>query len=342
LDRRPGLGRGVRWGLALVLAGIAAWLSARQVRWAAVWVALAGSDGRLLAVALATVLATTVVKAARWQVLLRGCQARIGGGRVLRVLLIGQMGNSFLPARLGDVGRAVLTGRQTSGGTAAVLGTIVVEKALDGLMGLLVVGGLALCTPLPGWVRRPVLGLGVVTAGLLLVLVLAASRRQRAMVLLRHLFGWLPAGAQAQVGRAVAGLGLGLGVFRQPGRALAALALSGAVWSLAALTNVVTLAALGITAPGWSAWLVLVTGYVANFLPTLPAQVGVFEYACVLALAAAGVGPEPALAFGLVLHVLVYAPPAVLGPVSMAIEGLGWRGLKQAGARQREYDGLVP
>jgi uncharacterized membrane protein YbhN (UPF0104 family) len=341
LDRRPGLKRGVRWAVALLLAGIAAWLSVRQVEWAAVGQALARADGRLLAVALATVLFTTAAKAARWLVLLRGSQARIGAGRALRVLLIGQMGNSFLPARLGDVGRAVLAGRETRGGTAAALGTIVVEKALDGLMGLGVVGGLALWTPLPGWVRRPALGLGAVTAGLLVVLLLAATRRGWATARSRRLLRWLPAGVRAQVGRAVAGLALGLGSLRRPGAALAALALSGAVWGLAALTNVVTLAALGIEAPGWSPWLVLVAGYAVNLLPTLPAQVGVFEYACIVALAAAGVGPEAGLALGLVLHVVVYGPPAVLGPVSMAMEGVGWKGLRKARARQQEYDGLA-
>jgi uncharacterized membrane protein YbhN (UPF0104 family) len=120
----------------------------------------------------------------------------------------------------------------------------------------------------------------------------------------------------------LSGLAMGLSLFRMPATACLALALSVGVWSLAALTNVVTLAALDIQAPGWSTWLILVTGYVATFLPTIPAQVGVFEYACVLALTSVGVDPEPALVFGLVLHLLVFLPPAVLGPISMGYEGL--------------------
>jgi hypothetical protein len=129
-----------------------------------------------------------------------------------------------------------------------------------------------------------------------------------------------------------------LGLFRQPGRALVALALSAAIWGLAALTNILTLAALGVAAPAWSAWLVVVTGYAATFLPTVPAQIGVFEYAAVLSLEAGGMAPEPALAFALVLHLVVYAPPALLGPLSMAVEGLSWRELQAARPAMLEGD----
>lgn len=325
---------------ALLLAGLAAWLSLRQVSWPALRAVLAGANVPLLALALATVLATTTAKAARWQVLLRAGGASLAGTRVLRVLFIGQMGNSFLPARLGDIARAVLVGPQTEGGVLAAMGTILAEKALDGAIGLLILSGLAMWTPLPGWLRVPVLGLVVLTGGLLALLGLAATRGRRATPLLAALIRPLPACLQERLQRWPVELRLGLGLFRRPGSTLLALAWSAVVWSVAALTNVTTLAAMGIAAPGWSTWLVLVTGYVANFLPAVPTQVGLFEYACLLALTAVGVKHEPALACGLVLHLLVYGPPAVLGPASMAVEGLSWKRLRAAKNSSLEGDGV--
>jgi uncharacterized protein (TIRG00374 family) len=260
--------------------------------------------------------------------------------RSLRVLLIGQMGNSWLPVRAGDVARAALVAPQTEGGFAAALGTVVVEKALDAVVGLAVLVGLVLWVPLPSWLRQAFVVLAVVTCVLLVVLALAATQRERAERVAHSLNRKAPASGQARAARVLSGLAMGMSLFRDPATACLALALSVGVWSLAALTNVVTLAALDIQAPGWSAWLVLVTGYVATFLPTVPAQVGVFEYACVLALTAAGVDPEPALAFGLVLHLLVFLPPAVLGPISMACEGLGWKRLKDAQDQHLEQDGV--
>jgi uncharacterized protein (TIRG00374 family) len=328
---RPGL----RWSAALLLAGIAAWLSTNkgQVDWHALQAALAHPHWLLLALALGTVLATTGAKAARWRILLRPCRVQASGGRIVRVLFVGQMLNTLIP-RLGDVARAVLLGPQAAGSMPAVLGTLLAEKALDGAIGLLILIGLSLWTPLPGWLRGPVLALAVLTGGLLLLLILAATQRGWAVRLYRRVSAWLPPAIQDRAGQLLADFGRGLGLLRQPANAAWALAWSAAVWGLAAWTNVLTLAALEIQAPAWSTWLVLVAGYVATFLPTVPAQVGVFEYACILALGAAGVSPEPALAFGLVLHVLVYAPPAVLGSISMAVEGLNWTSLERA---RREY-----
>jgi uncharacterized protein (TIRG00374 family) len=315
--------------LAFLLAGGAAWLSIRQVRWQVLKEALADPHLALLALALLTVLLTTAAKAARWHVLLRASEGRVGTGRVTRVLLVGQMANSLMP-RMGDLVRSVLIAPHVSGGVLAVLGTIVAEKALDGILGLLVLVGLAVWMPLPAWLRGPALALSALTGSLLLLLVLAADRGNRANRLMGWLAARLPSTVRARVARSLAGIDLGLGLFRRPANASLALALSVVVWGLALSTNVATLAALGIEAPGWSAWLVLVAGYVAVFLPTVPAQIGVFEYACVLSLTVAAVEPEPALAFGLVLHLLVFAPPAVLGPVCMAVEGLSWSGVQAA------------
>jgi uncharacterized protein (TIRG00374 family) len=332
---------GARWGLALLLAGLAGWLSMRQVHWATLGNALAQVDIPLLTLALGTVLATTAAKAARWRLLLRPCCYQIGGVRVLRVLLIGQMGNCFLPVRLGDLARAALLSPQAAGGFLAVLGTILVEKILDGVVGLGILVGLALWTPLPYWLRGPALGLAVLIGTLLALFLLVATRQRRATELYRWAARWLPEGTRTRIRGMLASLAIGLDLFRHPADVLLALVWSAAVWGLAALTNVVLLATLGIDAPGWSTWLVLVAGYLANFLPTVPAQVGVFEYASVLALTVAGIDPESALAFALLLHLLVYAPPAVLGSASMAIEGASWAKLRAAGNKSLEQDRVV-
>jgi uncharacterized protein (TIRG00374 family) len=320
----------LRWSLALGLTGLAVWLSVRQVRWDLLTEALAGAQLSLLALSLGTVLVTTGAKAVRWEVLLRNLDAQVRSRRILRVLLIGQMGNSFLPARAGDVGRVVLVGPQTPGGGAAVLGTLIVEKALDGVMGLLVLLGLALVAPLPDWLGGPVLALALLTGVLLAVLFIAAIRPQRFSRLLTSLARWLPALDSPNIRQVISDLNSGLGLLRSRRDTALALLASVVVWGLAVLTNVTAMAGLGIEGPAWSPWLVMVAGYVANFLPTVPGQVGVFEYAVVLSLTAADVGPAPALAVGLVLHLLIYGPPAVLGPISMALEGLSWGKFRSA------------
>jgi hypothetical protein len=338
---RAYLWRGGRWGIALLLAGVAAWLSVRQIQWEALGDMLRGADLLLLALALSTVLATTVAKAVRWHILLRQTNTRAGGARIFRVLCIGQMGNSLLPARLGDMARAVLIGPRADGGVPAVLGTIVVEKALDGVMGLVILVGLALWTPLPSWLRGPFVALALLTVVLLAPLLLAVTKKRWATDFYRWLTGWLPETIRSQMDRLLERFGVGLALFKEPHNALLALACSAVIWGLAALTNTLTLAAVGVSVPGWTIWLVLITGYVSNFLPTVPAQIGVFEYSHILAIQTAGVGHGPALAYALLLHLLVYGPPVVLGPLSMFFEGVSWARLNETRHNVPERDNAL-
>jgi len=187
-----------------------------------------------------------------------------------------------------------------------------------------------------------VLASAALTGALLALLALAASRQAWAVQRYHRLAARLPDPLRTRLADLLADFGRGLTLFGRRNDTLLALAWSLVVWGLAALTNVILLAALGIDAPGWTTWLVLVTGYIATFLPTVPAQIGVFEYASVLALSAAGVGPEEALVFALLLHLLVYGPPAILGPLSMAFEGLNWTRLKEAQNQPLERDHVQP
>jgi uncharacterized protein (TIRG00374 family) len=317
----------LRWAAAVLLAVAAVWFSVRQVQWELVGITLSQARLGLLGLALSTVLATTAAKALRWRLLLlrTGSRARIL--EVLRALLIGQLGNILLPMRLGDVARAAVAAPTTPGGIPTVLGTILVEKVMDGAMGLLVLTGLALWTPLPSWLRGPFLALALTTAAVGTVLLAATYQQEQTVRLIQALTRSLPGPARSRLAAFLTDLSDGLDVIRGSGTAWAAGGWTSLVWVLGGLTNFVTLLALGIQAPPWSVWLVLATGYVANFLPSVPGQVGVFEFAAVLALTTAGVVPAQALAFALVLHLVVYAPPVVLGSASMAYEGVRWSSL---------------
>jgi len=340
-QRDPGAARllrhSLRWGLAILVSGAAAWLGLRQVRWSTVAASLARASAPLVALGLATVLATSAVKALRWHLLLRQCGASVSGWRAFRVLVVGQLGNSFLPVRLGDLARAILVAPQTKGGAAGALGTVLAEKVLDGIVGMLIVLGIAVTAHLPAWLQRPALALAAITAVLLALLALVLAWPRRLAPAFDALSRRLPSGLTREDSSRKAWWASfqslssrfrrGLIVLGAPSALLPGLALSGGVWGLGAVTNRVILAAIGVDLPIWANLLVLVSVYLATFLPAVPAQIGVFEYACILALGAGGLPAEAALAFGLLLHFVVYAPPALLGPVFGAVEGLRWSSL---------------
>lgn len=314
-----------RRAIALFLAGAALWLSVRQVDRSSLIEVVAGARPGWILLALLAVIGTTGLKAVRWYVLLRRCHPRVSYVRFVRLLFIGQLANTLLP-RLGDVVRGVWLGPAVEGGVPAVLGSLIVEKALDALFGLAVLLGLILSTPLPAWLQRSLTGLSAMAGALLLVLFVVRASRVRLAAIAQR----LPAGAGQRFGRLVSDFLLGLDLLHVPGDAWLALLLSAAIWALAVVTNTLTMHALEIGAPAWTAWLVVVTVYAVTFLPTVPTQMGVFEYAAVLALQVGGVVSEPALIFALLLHLVVLAPPIVLGALSMAVEGIKWQGLRAA------------
>jgi uncharacterized protein (TIRG00374 family) len=330
--------RSVRWTVAILVSGVAAWLGLRQVRWGAVATVLARADVPLAALGMATVLATIGAKAVRWHLLLRRCSAGISGWRMVRVLVVGQLGNSFLPMRLGDLARAALVAPQTDGGAAQALGTIAAEKVLDGVAGMFIILAISTAAHLPAWLQTPAVVLAVITALLLALLVLALGRPRLLASAYAALSRRLPSGlgrtppSRNHWGQGFLSMfsrfGRGMTVLGSASVALRGLALSGVVWGLGAATNYVLLRACDADVPLWANLMVLATVYLATFLPAVPAQFGVFEYACILALGAGGLPADTALAFGLLLHVEVYAPPAVLGPIFTAVEGLRWSSLK--------------
>ena len=336
---------GLHWAAAISISGVCLWLAFRQIHWSDVGASLAQLDARPLALGVVAVLATTATKAARWQILLRHAKIRTSVRRVFRILVIGQMGNSFLPARLGDLARAVLLRRQAPSGTAAALGTIAAEKILDGMTGMLVILYLTTTRHLPDWLRWPSLVALAISAALIALLVLALALPQSG-VGLRVLFAHrLHQGSRAdsasfaQARKRISDLAQqflhGLRVLASPSALVPGFCLSVAAWGLGIATNQIVLAAAGVHVPIWTNTLVVIAVYLATFLPAAPAQIGVFEYACLLALGTALVPAETALTFGLLLHVVVYAPPALLGPVYTIVEGLSWSSL-----RISQFDGV--
>jgi uncharacterized membrane protein YbhN (UPF0104 family) len=98
---------------------------------------------------------------------------------------------------------------------------------------------------------------------------------------------------------------------------------SAVIWASALLTNHWTLLALDIHLPLAASLLVLIAVQIGISVPAAPGRVGVFEYACILALSVYGVDQTAALGYGLVLHGVAQLPLLVFGLASLRIQGLG-------------------
>jgi uncharacterized protein (TIRG00374 family) len=317
---------GARWaylGLGLTLGVLLLVLAVRGVDASALGRSLTSANPWWVVVGLLAVAGTVAAKVQRWRLLFYPSDKGLRLSTLLYALVIGQTINLLLPARLGELARAYLVARKEERPALSVLGTIAVEKTLDGLALLLLLAMLVLLTPLPPWLRLSG-GAAALMTGALLAMVLLITAARRWLIRASERLGQIVPGlGRLRLGEWVSSLGDGLRSLQTGGVQVRLLAWTAAIWILAGLTNYFVLLALRIQAPLLLASvLVLTVVHLGLVVPTSPARLGVFHYLCLLALSVLGVEESSALAFGLVLHGIVVLPVLAGGLVCLWRENL--------------------
>ena len=259
-----------------------------------------------LGVALLVSVIEVMVRAARWNTLLRPF-ATISFGSALGFLSVGHLANAILPARLGDVARALITGRQTDSSRASVLGTIAVERIADaGLLGIATAAGVLVGYGelAPAVVALAIAGLlaAAVTTALALVLGRQAVAATRVGAMLLHHGRRFVAGVAA---------------LRTPSLVARVAGLTIVSFGLAVTVMYIVTAAVGLDVPLWQAALVMAAVTLSTAIPAGPASIGTYEFAGVTVLAAMGHPAEASLLAVALVHVIVTLPPALMGLAAM-------------------------
>lgn len=305
---------------SLALVGIAF----RNVQLDDFALALARLDVGLLLLATALYFVDLALRAVRWKMLIGGA-ARVALWQAYVGLIVGYAANNLLPARVGELARALAAGRLSGARPATLLGTIVVERVLDGLT---VVGLLALLLallPAADWVRTAIVAGGIVFGLLLALLVAAVAARARLTTLTHRLLTPLPPAMRQQALSIVdAGLG-GIAASLAPGTALLAVLLSVVIWLIGAAIYLAVATAFGVSLPLW--WWVIAICLVnlATSLPLAPAGLGAFELALVALLTLAGVPEATGAPLTLALHSVLFLPVVIAGLLCVWGWGLSLR-----------------
>lgn len=318
-------------GTALSLLFLA--LAFRGIGFRELGTALARTNYGLVLIAVGIVIAGAFVRTARWRLLFYPHHRQLRFGKLFAILLIGQMVNIIVPARLGELVRAYLLGEIEGENKARALGTIAVEKVVDMLMLLFFLIGLLLLMSLPHWVQESGKVVTIAAPVLLITLVLLAYQKEWLLSALARLLGLFPELIQARFMRQIeAALG-SLDILRRWDLSLEVLGCSVLNWSLGAGINYLILLAMNIPLPFLAAVFLLLVLSLGVAVPSSPGKIGVFQYLTILALAVFGVERGLALSYSLVLHSVVFFPPSLLGAFFLWWENLDPGRLEQA-ARQ--------
>lgn len=299
-----------------ILAIALLYVALRGMDWRAFALSLAGLHYGWAAACLLFESAALLLRAYRWDLLL----AYRAGPRLLIAFVgeaVGDVGNTFLPARAGEAMRAVLVARRLETGVPFVVGTITSERVGDAVFVSLLAFTMVLLVPhVPGWLIACALLFGPL--GIVVFVVIAylpAFHRlvfpllERSLLLrpvvtrMERIFDDVWEGSRA--------------LFGHPGRTGAYLALTVGYWVIDGVAVVCLTWAIGAPLPLPKALLFLSALGLSSAVPSTPGYVGIFQFVAVSVLVPLGMARVDALA-----TVLIYQLSMLL--LQLTVAGLGW------------------
>jgi phosphatidylinositol alpha-mannosyltransferase len=331
--RHPGLARLRRLGMAAVSVGglLLAFLALQKIGLDHIASALINSSPTFVLLGLGVMCAAMALRAVSWHAILTAALPRAGVklSDAMQGTFIGVLMSSTLPARLGEPSRALVVARRTGRpreNLPVVLGTLVSQTLLN-IVALTALGSVMFSSVDLFSGHQDALLLAAVAPVVLLVVVLlapvllSASGRAGSRSGRRH---DLLTRARGALGRVRAGLV----VFRRPRLgAVATLAQLGA-WALQWLSCYILLLALGLDARAGlpAAAAVLFAVNITAVLPATPANLGVFQAACVAVLHSGWhVSIPAAVAYGVILQAVEVSTAILMGMPALLQEGMSWR-----------------
>lgn len=308
---RAWIRRTLYWALSVAVSGILLYYALRGVEWARVWRIVTHADLRYLAPAWAITIWSFFARSLRWRILLNA-EGRLGVRSVFWANMAGYLGNSFLPARAGEVLRTVLISGESNLSKAYVLTTALSERMMD-VVALVLAGSIVLMgvTPKPRWMVDASRALmAVAIAGVLFVIIVPHTGRMIESVVKRIP---LPASFRTVLLGMADQVLLGLRAFHDWRRLAGFGVLTAIIWSSDACATVASAPAFGFTTSFPVAMLMLCALGLGSALPSTPGYVGVYQYAAVTALTPFGVTRDQALAYILVAQAVGYAMVLIFG-----------------------------
>jgi phosphatidylinositol alpha-mannosyltransferase len=292
-------------------------------------------------VALAFVLmaSSLVLRSISWHEVLRAAlpDTPIPWVAVTRATMIGVMGSAVVPGRVGEPARVVVITRRLEGASRRQLPIVagtVFSQTLINLLALAILAAITF-TSVPLLSGHPA---GIATAIAIPLLIAALVLAGPRLLALGQRASHPRVAKAARSLAAVFALARrGLIVFARPRFGAPAIAFQLLAWTFQWLSCYAVLLALGLTHKAGldAAAAVLLAVNVSAILPATPSNVGVFQAACLVVLAAYGVGGGPGLAYGIILQAVEVLTALALGVPALLAEGLTWRDIRAGSESER-------
>ncbi len=279
-------------------------------------------------------------RAWRWDYLLRPIGGRLRFAELFWISSAGFMAILALPARLGEFVRPHLARKRAKIRMSAALGTVAVERIVDGLMVSLVVS--IACSQLPRapwWlIWMPLIVFGAAT-GFLVFGVIWPKQTVRFCLRVSLLEALSPRFA-ARIAGILGGIISGFRVLGDVRNLAAFAGLSALYWFWNGFGMWLLARGMGLSIPLAASFVTMGVIVVGITLPNSPGLLGQFHYFTKIGLALYGVADGPALAYATVLHAAQTVWYVGLGLIALVPLGVTLRSVVTESAHGDEADDL--
>jgi glycosyltransferase 2 family protein len=322
--------------LGIAISAFCVWLSMRDVDPAAVWHALGRAHYQGFVALMCTTLVGFWIRAVRWRYLIAAPKP-LRLNNLFSATMVGFMANNVLPFRLGEFVRPWVLSRRERMSKTTLLATVVVERAVDmitllAILGIsLIVHPISAATEAGRMTRAGATVLVLLCVGLTAFVVVLERNPALAHRVIGMLTFWLPAKIRERVAAMLNHFVEGLGLFRDIPRLLWVFLLSFLMFGIVVLGLTASLWALDIVVPWYAGLVMLVITAIGIMVPAAPGYIGTMNIACIAGLALFDYGKEYAVPFSWFYWAGQWLPVTIVGLIYLQREGLSLRSLGQAG-----------
>lgn len=340
--------------VALALGVIILWLLFRNTNWGVVWETIREVHAGWFILAQIPIWISFPIRVQRWSYIVRATE-RVAFRPMFSATQIGFLANFTLPARLGEVIRAVVLTRLAKIPFSKTFAMVALDRVTDlfGLMAVMLVGLSAYRPPVEIMLPGNTFGLaqdypftreqyywGAASAFLLILGIVAAFvilyvKRDLLLRISDAAVGVVSKRLAARVHGIFDRFADGLHVFRSPLDMTKALAFSILLWGCAVLMLMGMYAAFGIECPWYTAFVMQTLIAVFIAIPGPPGLIPQFTFPIIVGLVmlVPGIDPDRAKAFAIVTYIMNLFPLVVTGVYALRIERLGMLELGRQGAK---------
>lgn len=266
----------------------------------------------------------------RWQFLLKS----LGNVPLLplsQIVSIGYMGNNVYPLRAGEALRIFLLKRNHQIPVTAAVTTVFVERVFDGIVMLsFLLLGLVLSNVQSELIQQTAVVASVIFGIAVIIFFSLAAFPKIMRELVVRVASFLPESLEKIALTLSEEVLKGLDGLRNPLQLAGTVFASYLTWAIEASVYWMVMWAFGLDLPYPAALLVVGTVNLAGLIPASPGQVGVYEFFASSVMMALGVQEGTALAFALVVHLVIWLPVTLVGFIFLLRYGFGWNTITHA------------